>query len=536
MTKSVFGNFFLTSLLVLGLVILISPAISAFALGKIEPYVPGQTLDPDCLPGESNCTVIDLINSTSSNTYLALNGNLGVGTSTPLEKLQVIGNILASGILNAYNFSGTSTGVNTGDFSLNSASSTGLSLDGQVLSISSDYNIPLTASTSDWNTAFGWGNHSTAGYLSTTSASLSYYPLSNPSNYISSSVSNLTNYPTYTYASSTFMTYGYASSTYASTSALAYYLSTTSAASTYLSIANSTTTVRNLFSSTATGLSYATSTGIFSLTSGYNIPLTASSTNWNTAYSWGNHATAGYLSTTSAASTYLTQINADLIYLNLTSGTTTPGYILQTTATGTQWVSTSTLGISGGSQTPWVSDINGGGYKLTNAIIDGGTTTLSNNLLIQGMVAEGFEPTGVYYKESELVHGRPAYSKSGVGTYPRIAGTPDLGPPWVWKYYMSYNGGVPDLYSTEDVATPDLVSTWYSTGRVTQNGTITSASPTKVAVTIKLKRATASNWLAANPVLAQGERGLVIDETGKTISEKIGDGVTTWINLDYFGG
>ncbi len=41
------------------------------------------------------------------------------------------------------------------------------------------------------------------------------------------------------------------------------------------------TTTRNLLSSTATGLTYSTSTGIFSLTSGYNIPLTASTTAWN---------------------------------------------------------------------------------------------------------------------------------------------------------------------------------------------------------------------------------------------------------------
>jgi hypothetical protein len=33
--------------------------------------------------------------------------------------------------------------------------------------------------------------------------------------------------------------------------------------------------------------------------------LTNNSTNWNTAYGWGNHASAGYLTTSSAASTYV---------------------------------------------------------------------------------------------------------------------------------------------------------------------------------------------------------------------------------------
>jgi hypothetical protein len=36
-----------------------------------------------------------------------------------------------------------------------------------ILSLTSGYEVPLTASTSQWQTAFGWGNHASAGYLST---------------------------------------------------------------------------------------------------------------------------------------------------------------------------------------------------------------------------------------------------------------------------------------------------------------------------------------------------------------------------------
>lgn len=54
-------------------------------------------------------------------------------------------------------------------------------------------------------------------------------------------------------------------------------------------------------------------TWTLSLTSGYNIPLTASTTNWNTAYGWGNHATAGYL-TASALVPYLTTTTAASTY------------------------------------------------------------------------------------------------------------------------------------------------------------------------------------------------------------------------------
>ena len=55
-------------------------------------------------------------------------------------------------------------------------------------------------------------------------------------------------------------------------------------------------------SETITGIDYDNVGGIFSITSGYNIPLTASTTNFQTAYGWGNHATAGYQSAITLAS------------------------------------------------------------------------------------------------------------------------------------------------------------------------------------------------------------------------------------------
>lgn len=39
------------------------------------------------------------------------------------------------------------------------------------------------------------------------------------------------------------------------------------------------------------------------LTAGYSIPTTANQTNWSTAYGWGNHASAGYLTSASIGST-----------------------------------------------------------------------------------------------------------------------------------------------------------------------------------------------------------------------------------------
>lgn len=49
---------------------------------------------------------------------------------------------------------------------------------------------------------------------------------------------------------------------------------------------------------------------------------------------------------------------------------------------------------------------------------------------------------------------------------------------------------------------------------------------------IQLRRGTAPQWTAANPVLAAGEPGVETD-TGRT---KVGDGVTAWSALPYSGG
>jgi len=53
-----------------------------------------------------------------------------------------------------------------------------------------------------------------------------------------------------------------------------------------------------------------------------------------------------------------------------------------------------------------------------------------------------------------------------------------------------------------------------------------------MAVTIKLRRATSTEWNSINPVLRSGEPGYETD----TKKLKIGDGSTVWTNLEYLGG
>jgi hypothetical protein len=69
-------------------------------------------------------------------------------------------------------------------------------------------------------------------------------------------------------------------------------------------------TVTSVALSAPTGLTVTgspiTSSGTLALsyTAGYSIPTDTKQANWDTAYGWGNHASAGYLTSATAASTY----------------------------------------------------------------------------------------------------------------------------------------------------------------------------------------------------------------------------------------
>ena len=74
---------------------------------------------------------------------------------------------------------------------------------------------------------------------------------------------------------------------------------------------NKVGTVTSVAMTVPTGLSVSgtpiTTSGTLAISfaSGYSIPTTAKQSNWDTAYGWGNHASAGYLLASTAASTYL---------------------------------------------------------------------------------------------------------------------------------------------------------------------------------------------------------------------------------------
>jgi hypothetical protein len=85
------------------------------AIPPLSPYLPGETLDPSCSPGDPNCTVLPSLTGTSTAGNISFytgtttllgdtqlfwdntNKRLGVGTSTPVYKLDVAGNLRVIG-------------------------------------------------------------------------------------------------------------------------------------------------------------------------------------------------------------------------------------------------------------------------------------------------------------------------------------------------------------------------------------------------------------------------------------------------------
>ena len=123
-----------------------------------------------------------------------------------------------------------------------------------------------------------------------------------------------------------------------------------------------TGTVTSVALTVPTGLSISgspiTTSGTLAVTlqSGYSIPTTASQTNWDTAYGWGNHASAGYLTTTTAASTYQ-PLDADLTSIAALVGTSG---ILKKTAADTWALDTSTY-LTGNQSITVSGDASGSG-------------------------------------------------------------------------------------------------------------------------------------------------------------------------------
>lgn len=174
-----------------------------------------------------------------------------------------------------------------------------------AVTFTAGYSIPTTTKQGQWDTAYGWGNHATAGYASyaDTTANFTGTLQNGGSNVvvdsdIGSSVqaydSNLTSFVGAFTLPTVDGTNGQALVTNGSGT---------------LSFTTITGGVTSVDMSVPTGFAISgnpvTSSGTLALTfaSGYSLPTTTKQGQWDTAYSWGNHASAGYLTTAVTSAT-----------------------------------------------------------------------------------------------------------------------------------------------------------------------------------------------------------------------------------------
>ena len=154
------------------------------------------------------------------------------------------------------------------------------------------------------------------------------------------------------------------------------------------------TRARNAISNTTTGLTYTSASGILALTSGYNISLSASTTNWNTFYDTPSNRITDGTNLTWSGNT----LNVNDAFLVNNADDTTTGQLTAANFIGSS-VATSTL--AGGLETNLLNvtsttatstfangiDITNGGLKLSaidcSGLGNGGkiTTDANGNLI-----------------------------------------------------------------------------------------------------------------------------------------------------------
>lgn len=267
-----------------------------------------------------------------------------------------------------------------------------------ALSFAAGYSLPTTASQTNWNTAYGWGDHAAAGYLDAADIGVTVQGYDADTAKYDATTANFTgtlqnggsNVVVDSDIGSTVQAYDSNLTSFVNTFTLpttdgtnGQILTTNGTGTLSFTSPGGSGTVTSVGMTVPTGLTVSgspiTSSGTLAVTysAGYAIPTTAKQTNWDTAYSWGNHATAGYA--------------ADSAVVKLTGDQTVAG-----TKTFSSTISGSITGNAG--------TVTNGVYTTGNQTI-GGTKTFSSTIVGSitgnaGTVTNGVVTTGSYANPS----------------------------------------------------------------------------------------------------------------------------------------
>jgi hypothetical protein len=260
-------------------------------------------------------------------------------------------------------------------------------------------------------------------------------------------------------------------------------------------------TVTSVGMTTPTGLSVSGSpvttsgTLALSMTAGYAIPTTASQANWDTAYGWGNHASAGYLTTSTAASTYAPLTGTG------TSGT----WGISITGNAATATNVAYSGLTGTVPT-WNQNTTGTAANVTGtvAVANGGTgaTTASGARTNLGLVigTDVLAPNG----SAASLTSFPTLNQNTTGTASNVTGTVAIA-----------NGGTGQTTAS---AAFNALSPVTSTGDlIVGNGTNSS---TRLGIGtngyVLTSNGTTATWAAAS-----GGSALTVKDEGATLSTAV---------------
>lgn len=169
-----------------------------------------------------------------------------------------------------------------------------------ALSFASGYALPTTTKQSQWDTAYGWGNHASAGYLDSADIGVTVQ------GYNANTVIDAA----YVHTDNNFTTTEQSKLAGIAAGAEVNVNADWSAVSGDAQILNKPTAVSAFTNDAGYLTSYTETDPVYTASSWYT--TTNNSANWNTAYGWGNHASAGYL-TSSAIGVSVQAYDADLI-------------------------------------------------------------------------------------------------------------------------------------------------------------------------------------------------------------------------------
>jgi hypothetical protein len=153
-------------------------SVTLFSSNSTNGYVDGLTVNKDGSTNIHGPTILE--DDVTCNQDLEVLGNLDVSGNTNLNGLDVSGNTNIGGDLNVLGqILNGGTPIPEGTVtSVAMSVPTGLTVSGSpitssgtlALAMQSGYSIPLSSSQTNWNTAYSWGDHSTAGYASSSTS------------------------------------------------------------------------------------------------------------------------------------------------------------------------------------------------------------------------------------------------------------------------------------------------------------------------------------------------------------------------------